>query len=152
MFGMDWDSSQQAYNNSQEYEHDPSKMQEFGVGAAGFMGMKMVEDHQRKEGKEVKHGFLKEMAAAAAAAEVDKWGQEKWEDHDRAREDAKQHARDLYDQHYTDQDQSNNWKPNSDAPRALNNQFGDDYGNSNYNERHDNFCQRYADDYGDNRY
>jgi hypothetical protein len=42
------------------------------AAAAGFVAMKMYEDHLRKTGEEPDHALMKELLAAFAAAEIDR--------------------------------------------------------------------------------
>ena len=84
---------QQVYDNDGGYnqpEHEAKWGHELLAGAASFEGMKLFEDHQRKEGefqqlgkskpqgadyapgKPVSHQFAKELLAGFAGGEVDK--------------------------------------------------------------------------------
>lgn len=87
-------------------------------GAAAFEGMKLFEDHQRRQSspdggpsKPVSHAFAKELLAGFVGAEVDKLaetkGEEAWEDRGgggRRREETKERAQRgaerMYDDHY----------------------------------------------------
>ncbi|RJE17770.1 cipC-like antibiotic response protein [Aspergillus sclerotialis] len=65
--------------------------------------MKAWEDHQRKEGKPVKHAFAKEALAGIVGAEVDKLAETKGLDEAdklRAKEHAKKNSEHMYDEHY----------------------------------------------------
>lgn len=73
------DESRDAYN--QNYNDGQPNESSFGhevvAGAAAFAGMKIFEDHQRKEGKTVNHQFAKELLAGFAGAEADKLAETK---------------------------------------------------------------------------
>lgn len=72
--------------------------------------MHLWEKEQRKEGKEVKHGFAKEALAALAAAEVDKVAETKgldFIDRERAKHHAKKQAEELYERQYGDKESYN---------------------------------------------
>lgn len=59
-------------------------------------------------GKQVNHGFAKELLAGIAGAEVDKLIETKgldFVDREKAKRHAKQQAEELYDNQYGDQDQ-----------------------------------------------
>ncbi|KAJ5832044.1 hypothetical protein N7474_000355 [Penicillium riverlandense] len=84
-------------------QHESHFSHELIAGAASFEGMKLWEDHQRKEGKPVSHSFAKEAIAGLVGAEVDKLAETKGMDEvDRlkAREHAKRNAEHMYDEHY----------------------------------------------------
>lgn len=87
------DSHQEVYDNDGGYnqpDHNAKFSHELVAGAASFEGMKLFEDHQRKEGKYLKspkleallahdllgkpvsHAFAKELLAGFAGGEVDK--------------------------------------------------------------------------------
>jgi len=75
------------------------------AGAAGFAAMKAFEDHNKKEGKEVKHKFAKEMLAGLAMAGAVKLVEEKipnaTAEHKRkAAAEAAAHAQSAYDAKY----------------------------------------------------
>ncbi|KAI2643170.1 hypothetical protein GGS21DRAFT_495064 [Xylaria nigripes] len=95
------------------YDGEPHKAKlshELIGGAAAFEGMKLFEDHQRREGKTVKHALAKELLAGFAGAEVDKLFETKGLDgidRERAKHHAKKQAEHLYDQHYGDRDEYN---------------------------------------------
>lgn len=73
--------SHDAYKEVTENEHNESSLShELLAGGAAFAGFKAFEDHQRKEGKPVKHAFAKEVLAGFAAAEVDKLAETKGAD------------------------------------------------------------------------
>ena len=68
-------SHQEVYNQDGGYDNPDNKAKfshELLSGAAAFEGMKLFEDHQRKEGKPVSHQFAKELLAGFAGGEVDK--------------------------------------------------------------------------------
>jgi len=124
-WGESHDAYQQVENsgddNKAEFSH------ELLGGAAAFGAMKLFEDRQRKEGKEVSHGFAKELLAGFAGAEVDRLAETKGADFV-DREKAKRHAREsteqMYDDHYGGQDQ---YDPNSQPPpERLQKEFGND--------------------------
>ena len=71
---------------------------------------------QRAEGKPVSHAFAKEMLAGIAGGEVDKLFETKgldYIDRERAKRQAEEHARNMYDQHYGGEDQ---YDPNNRDP------------------------------------
>ncbi|ETN44215.1 uncharacterized protein HMPREF1541_10766 [Cyphellophora europaea CBS 101466] len=119
MFGFDdaRDSHAQVYDDSVPEEHRAKFSHELISGAAAFEGMKLFEDHQRREGQAVSHGFAKELLAGFVGGEVDKLAETKGEDAWDRRETkkrAEQHAERMYDDHYGGQDQ---YDPNRrDAP------------------------------------
>ncbi|KAJ5620776.1 SPX N-terminal [Penicillium lagena] len=99
-WGESDDAHRQVYGGEQ---HESHFSHELIAGAASFEGMKLWEDHQRKEGKPVSHSFAKEAIAGLVGAEVDKLAETKGMDEvDRlkAREHAKRNAEHMYDEHY----------------------------------------------------
>ncbi len=83
--------------------HESKLSHELIGSAAAFEGMRLWEQHQRKEGKTVNHGVAKELLAAAVGFEVDKLVETKgldFVDRERAKHHAKQQAEHLYDEHY----------------------------------------------------
>ncbi|RMZ68291.1 SPX N-terminal [Pyrenophora seminiperda CCB06] len=105
----------QVYNNDNFEENKSSLGHEVIAGGAAFAGFKAFEDHQRKEGKPVSHAFAKEMLAGFAAAEVDKLAETKgedWFDREKAKRDAKQHAEQMYDDHYVNNHGADQYDPN----------------------------------------
>jgi len=124
---MGWfDDSQQNY---QEVHHEGKFSHEMAAGAASFGAFKLFEDHQRKEGKTVNHAFAKEALMGLVGAEVDKLietkGRDAWdkhEDRERIKDQAKERAQNMYDEHYGNDD---NYNPNNrDRPQHIEN-----YGN-----------------------
>ncbi|EME42845.1 hypothetical protein DOTSEDRAFT_72329 [Dothistroma septosporum NZE10] len=122
MFGFD--EARDNYQQTYESDNKAELSHELVAGGASFAAFKMFEDHQRKEGKPVSHQFAKELLAGFAGAEVDRLAETKGEDawdRQKAKREAENRSRDLYDQHYGDQDQ---YDPNSQPPQHLENQFG----------------------------
>ncbi|KAJ6130303.1 CipC-like antibiotic response protein, partial [Penicillium capsulatum] len=101
-----WEQSDDAHREVYgEKKHESSWGHELIAGAASFAGMKAYEDHQRKEGKTVKHAFAKEAIAGLVGAEVDKLAETKGMDEaDRikAHHHAKKNAEEMYDHHYVE--------------------------------------------------
>ena len=77
-------------------------------------------------GKEVDHGFAKELVAGFAGAEVDRFAETDgadWVDKERAKRDAQDKAKDLYDQQYG---QEENFDPERHRPhRRMQESFQD---------------------------
>ncbi|KNG51824.1 signal transduction protein [Stemphylium lycopersici] len=99
------DNYQQVYENDDFEKNKASLGHEAIAGGAAFMGFKMFEDRQRKEGKPVSHQFAKELLAGIAGAEVDRLAETKgedWFDREKAKRDAQHHAERMYDEHYID--------------------------------------------------
>ncbi|KAJ5609360.1 hypothetical protein N7528_009927, partial [Penicillium herquei] len=98
------DAHRQVYGGQEEPQHHEAKFShELIAGAASFAGMKAWEDHQRKEGKTVKHAFAKEALAGLVGAEVDKLVESKGMDEVdkiKAHHHAKQNAEKMYEEHY----------------------------------------------------
>ncbi|KAJ6022222.1 hypothetical protein N7540_007726 [Penicillium herquei] len=98
------DAHRQVYGREEEPQHHEAKFShELIAGAASFAGMKAWEDHQRKEGKTVKHAFAKEALAGLVGAEVDKLVESKGMDEVdkiKAHHHAKQNAEKMYEEHY----------------------------------------------------
>ncbi|KAL6722348.1 hypothetical protein ACLMJK_001455 [Lecanora helva] len=148
MFG--WDDAQndhqRVYDNDGGYnqpeQHEGKWSHELLAGAASFEGMKLFEDHQRKEGKPVSHAFAKELLAGFAGGEVDKLaethGMNEY-DKMRAHHQAKERSHDLYDQQYGNNDDYN---PDQQRP----------HGNLGYREEgrysRDSYNQGYGGDSG----
>jgi len=125
MFG--WDEAHEDYKKcNDDSENKPELSHELIAGGASFYAMHEYEEHQRKEGKEVDHGFAKEAIAALAGGEVDRLAETKgadFVDREEAKRQAKQKSGELYDQHYGDEE---NYNPNKKHPhRRLKEQFGD---------------------------
>ncbi|KAJ5241254.1 CipC-like antibiotic response protein [Penicillium citrinum] len=99
-----WGESDDAHRKVYGGEkHEGKFSHELLAGAASFAGMKAFEDHQRKEGKTVKHAFAKEALMGLVGAEVDKLAETKGMDEvDRikAHEHAKKNAHHMYEEHY----------------------------------------------------
>lgn len=75
----------------------------------------MFEDQQRREGKVVSHSFAKELLAGFAGAEVDKLAETKgMDEYDRieAKRHAEQKSREMYDDHYINNQQADQYDPN----------------------------------------
>ncbi|KAL8658159.1 MAG: hypothetical protein Q9202_007625 [Teloschistes flavicans] len=124
-FGESEDAHQQVYgddNNQAKFSH------ELIGGAAAFEGMKLFEDHQRKEGKTVSHGFAKELLAGFAGAEVDKLAETKGMDEydrERAKHHARESAENMYDEHYVRGQGADEYNPgNYDPPQQLQGGYG----------------------------
>ncbi|EXJ93657.1 hypothetical protein A1O1_02049 [Capronia coronata CBS 617.96] len=109
MFGFDEsrDAHEQVYGSG-GYDNQAKFSHELVAGGAAFEGMKLFEDHQRKEGKPVSHKFAKELLAGFVGGEVDKLAETKgMNEYDsfEAKRKAKQSAENMYDQHYQGMDQ-----------------------------------------------
>ncbi|EER32062.1 conserved hypothetical protein [Candida tropicalis MYA-3404] len=112
MFGLFEEHHEQVYNGN----HESKFSHEVVAGAASFAAVKMFEDKQRREGKEVSHAFAKEAIAALAGAEADKLFESKgldYLDRDRVRNQAIENAQRGYDEHYGRQER---WTPDSQPP------------------------------------
>ncbi|MCJ1353899.1 MAG: hypothetical protein MMC33_003886 [Icmadophila ericetorum] len=121
MFG--WDDSQNAhqqvysgnYDGGADDPNQPKFSHELLGGAAAFEGMKLFEDHQRKEGKTVSHAFAKEALFGLVGAEVDRLAETKgMDEYDRYRtkEHANKSAENMYDQHYVQNQGADQYDPN----------------------------------------
>ncbi|KAJ5280368.1 CipC-like antibiotic response protein [Penicillium angulare] len=96
------DAHRQVYGGEQQH-HEAKFSHELIAGAASFAGMKAWEDHQRKEGKTVKHAFAKEALVGLVGAEIDKLAESKGMDEAdklRAHHHAKKNAEQMYEEHY----------------------------------------------------
>ncbi|KAJ9371855.1 hypothetical protein DTO282F9_3180 [Paecilomyces variotii] len=117
--GFGWGESEDAHRRvyrGEGEQHEGKFSHELIAGAASFEAFKKFEDHQRKEGKTVNHGFAKELLAGFVGGEVDKLAETKGLDEVdkiRAREQAKKNAEQMYDDHYRDADQ---YDPNRYGP------------------------------------
>ncbi|KZV64545.1 hypothetical protein PENSPDRAFT_588264 [Peniophora sp. CONT] len=93
-------------NYQQVYEqphHEGSLSHEAIAGAAGFAAMHAYENHLRATGQPVSHPLMKEILAAAAAAEVDKLIETKgldYVDREKAKKMAEKQAHALAEQRY----------------------------------------------------
>ncbi|KAL3422892.1 putative CipC-like antibiotic response protein [Phlyctema vagabunda] len=118
-----WGESEQAYNDVQS-DNQSSFGHEALAGAASFGAFKIFEDRQRAEGKPVSHQFAKEMLVGLAGAEIDKLAETKGEDfvdRERAKHAAKQNVERMYDDHYINGQNADQYDPNQyDAPQSLN--------------------------------
>ncbi|RAL12737.1 DUF3759 domain-containing protein, partial [Aspergillus homomorphus CBS 101889] len=95
------DAHRQVYEGQQH--HEAKFSHELLAGAASFEGMKLFEDHQRKQGKTVNHAFAKELLAGFVGAEIDKLAETKGMDEvekHRAKQHAEQNAHQMYEEHY----------------------------------------------------
>jgi hypothetical protein len=95
------------YNTPDDQDHQAKFSHEAIGSAAAFEAMHLWENQQRKEGKTVSHGVAKELLAAAAGYEVDRLTETKgldWLDKEKAKHQAKEQAKNLYDQQYSGQD------------------------------------------------
>jgi len=116
MFGFDeaQNSHQQVYGNG-GYENQAKFSHEVIAGGAAFEGMKLFEDHQRKEGKPVSHQFAKELLMGFVGGEVDKLAETKGMNEYDSYE-AKKHARSgaerMYDEHYIQGQNAREYNPN----------------------------------------
>ena len=126
----------QVYNNDNFEENKSSLGHEVIAGGAAFAGFKAFEDHQRSEGtfpdsdhhgsllidtigKPVSHAFAKELLAGFAGAEVDKLAETKGEDFfdkEKAKHEAKKRAENMYDEHYVDDQNADQYDPNQYQP------------------------------------
>jgi len=118
-----WDQARDSYNEvyaPRSEQHEGKLSHELLAGAAAFAGLHEFEEHQRKQGKEVKHEFAKELLAGFAGAEADKLFETKgrdaydnWSNKEEAKRDATEQAvrysDNLYQQHYGNQE---NYDPN----------------------------------------
>jgi hypothetical protein len=102
---MSWDDAQrnynQIYNNPQPNESDWKH--EVVAGGAAFAAMHEFEKYEEHQGKQVNHGFAKELIAGIAGAEVDKLAETHgmdWIDKEKAKHQAKEESQQLYDQSY----------------------------------------------------
>ncbi|KAI5789260.1 putative CipC-like antibiotic response protein [Pyronema domesticum] len=124
MFG--WGESHEAYEqvkNSEGREHEGSFSHELIAGAAAFEAFKAFENHQRREGKTVSHGFAKEALVGLVGAEVDKLVETKgldYIDREKAKRHAEQGARQMYDEQYGGSDQ---YDPNQGMHSRLERYF-----------------------------
>ncbi|KXL47632.1 hypothetical protein M433DRAFT_63930, partial [Acidomyces richmondensis BFW] len=117
----------QVYNQDQP-DNEGKFSHELLAGGAAFGAMKLFEDQQRREGKQVDHQFAKELIAGFAGGEVDKLCETKGADYidrERAKRQARERAEQMYDQHYGGYDQ---YDPNQAPPQALQDQFGPQQG------------------------
>ncbi|KAL8684710.1 MAG: hypothetical protein Q9224_006174 [Gallowayella concinna] len=125
--GESQDAHEQVYGSG-GYENEAKFSHELIGGAAAFEGMKLFEDHQRKEGKPVSHAFAKELLAGFAGAEVDKLAETKGMDEyecERAKHRARESAENMYDEHYVRGQGAGEYDPDQYGPPR---QFGDNYG------------------------
>ncbi|KAK5662963.1 hypothetical protein OQA88_6375 [Cercophora sp. LCS_1] len=100
----------QVYQDDYSEEHKAQLSHEVVGGAAAFEAMHLWESKQRKEGKEVSHGFAKEALAALAGAEADRLFETKgldFVDREKAKHHARRQAEELYDRQYGDRDNYN---------------------------------------------
>ncbi|KIW18702.1 hypothetical protein PV08_02991 [Exophiala spinifera] len=103
------DAHQEVYGSG-GYDNQAKFSHELLAGGAAFEGMKLFEDHQRKEGKPVSHAFAKELLAGFVGGEIDKLAETKgMDEYDayEAKKKAREHAERMYDQHYDGMDQYN---------------------------------------------
>ncbi|OJJ48407.1 hypothetical protein ASPZODRAFT_130432 [Penicilliopsis zonata CBS 506.65] len=118
--GFGWDEAQDAHRQVYEQPHHEAKLShELIAGGASFAAFKAFEDHQRKEGKEVKHAFAKELLAGFVGAEVDKLAETKGMDEVdklRAHHQAKQSAERMYDEHYVQGHGADSYDPSRYPP------------------------------------
>lgn len=74
-------------------------------------------------GKPVSHAFAKEMLAGLVGGEVDRLaetkGMDEW-DREKAKRQAQEHSSNMYDQHYVDGQNADQYNPNQyDAPQHF---------------------------------
>lgn len=149
---QDYNKVQKHPNKGQD-KNEASLGHEVVAGGAAFYAMHEFEEHQRKEGKstetppqcsgceqaylseadraytgkEVDHGFAKEMLAGFAGAEVDRLAETKGEDFvdkERAKHEAKKKSGQLYDQQYGEDE---NYHPKRRGPnKHLKETFGEE--------------------------
>ncbi|RMY78694.1 hypothetical protein D0863_00496 [Hortaea werneckii] len=128
-WGEGQDHYDRVYNQDQGDEHEGKFSHELLAGGAAFGAMKLFEDQQRREGKQVNHAFAKELIAGIAGGEVDKLCETKGADYidrERAKHEARRRAEAMYDQHYGQYDEYN---PNyQEPPRHLRESFNDRQG------------------------
>lgn len=95
------------YQDEYSDDHKAKLSHELIGGAAAFEAMHLWESKQRREGKEVSHGFAKEALAALAGAEADKLFETKgldFLDREKTKRHAKRQAEELYDRQYGDKE------------------------------------------------
>ncbi|OTA31945.1 hypothetical protein BTJ68_08810 [Hortaea werneckii EXF-2000] len=128
-WGEGQDHYDRVYNQDQGDEHEGRFSHELLAGGAAFGAMKLFEDEQRREGKQINHAFAKELIAGIAGGEVDKLCETKGADYidrERAKHEARRRAEAMYDQHYGQYDEYN---PNyQEPPRHLRESFNDRQG------------------------
>ncbi|KAI6867950.1 hypothetical protein KC323_g3275 [Hortaea werneckii] len=128
-WGEGQDHYDRVYNQDQGDEHEGRFSHELLAGGAAFGAMKLFEDEQRREGKQINHAFAKELIAGIAGGEVDKLCETKGADYidrERAKHEARRRAEDMYDQHYGQYDEYN---PNyQEPPRHLRESINDRQG------------------------
>ncbi|KAI9822513.1 MAG: hypothetical protein M1827_000232 [Pycnora praestabilis] len=121
-WGDSQDAHDQVYNQGGGYDNPDNQAKfshELVAGGAAFEGFKLFEDHQRKEGKPVSHQFAKELLAGFVGGEVDKLAETKGMDaydRERAQHQAKDGARNMYDEHYVQNQGADNYDPNQYGP------------------------------------
>ncbi|KAL8796921.1 MAG: hypothetical protein Q9182_007283 [Xanthomendoza sp. 2 TL-2023] len=129
-FGESQDAHEQVYGG-EGYGNEAKLSHELIGGAAAFEGMKLFEDHQRKEGKTVSHAFAKELLAGFAGAEVDKIAETKGMDEyetERAKWHARESAENMYDEHYVRGHGADEYDPDQyGPPRQFEDNYGRDY-------------------------
>ncbi|KAI9930050.1 hypothetical protein ASPWEDRAFT_283469 [Aspergillus wentii DTO 134E9] len=102
-----------------EKKHEGKLSHELIAGAASFEAMKAWENHQRKEGKTVKHSFAKEAIAGLVGSQIDRLAETKGMDQVdkmKAHHHAKKNAEEMYDQHYVQGHGAEEYDPNRYAP------------------------------------
>jgi len=124
MFGFDEarDAHQEVYGSG-GYDNQAKFSHELIGGAAAFEGMKLYEDHQRKEGNVVSHAFAKELLAGFVGGEVDKLAETKgmdFVDREKAQHRAKKGSERMYDEHYIQQQGADQYDPNQYSPPNFN--------------------------------
>ncbi|KAL8735756.1 MAG: hypothetical protein Q9166_000619 [cf. Caloplaca sp. 2 TL-2023] len=127
-FGESQDAHEQVYGSG-GYENQAKFSHELIGGAAAFEGMKLFEDHQRKEGKPVSHSFAKELLAGFAGAEVDKLAETKGMDEietGRAKHRARESAENMYDEHYVRGQGAEQYDPDMYGPPTFG-EYGQGY-------------------------
>ncbi|MCJ1264793.1 hypothetical protein MMC22_004668 [Lobaria immixta] len=94
-WGESEDAHQQVYDQGGGYDNQAKFSHELIAGAASFEGFKLFEDHQRKEGMNAY-------------------------DRERAHHHAKEASRDMYDEHYIDNQGADQYDPNQyNAPERF---------------------------------
>ncbi|KAI9830355.1 MAG: hypothetical protein M1819_005736 [Sarea resinae] len=133
-WGESQDAYQQVYQQGGGYDQPDNQAKfshELVAGGAAFEGFKLFEDHQRNEGKPVSHQFAKELLAGFVGGEVDKLAETKGMnayDRERAQHQAKENARNMYDEHYVNNQQADQYDPNQyGGPDHINQQYGTNY-------------------------
>ncbi|KAJ5947645.1 hypothetical protein N7466_000660 [Penicillium verhagenii] len=114
-------SHEEVYEQGQQYHHEAKFSHEAIAGAASFAGMKAWEDHQRAQGKTVKHAFAKEALMGLVGAEVDKLVETKGLDaidRQKLHHESKKHAEAMYDEQYN-RHGGDEWHPHYEPHQSF---------------------------------